>query len=231
MFTLVYQNSDFIVIHKHAGISVHKDDNEQPLLTAVAAATGDEKLYLIHRLDKMTSGLLLLGRNAQAASVLSGLFAHREVQKFYLAIGTKKPKKKQGLIAGDMVRSRRSSWKLESTLLKPAITQFVSSSAGEGRRAFLCKPYTGRTHQIRVALRSIGSGIAGDPIYGTESADRGYLHAYGLFFHYLNEDYRFILPPTDGELWHTPEMTSLIDEWATPELLSWPKVPEKLRRC
>ena len=96
MFSLVYQHPDFLVINKHPGVSVHKDDNDQPLLAAVARQTGDEKLYLIHRLDKMTSGLLLLGRNRQAASLLSANFAEREVEKFYLAIGSKKPKKKAG---------------------------------------------------------------------------------------------------------------------------------------
>ncbi len=144
MFTLVYQHPDFLVINKHPGISVHKDDNDQPLLVAVAEQTGDEKLYLIHRLDKMTSGLLLLGRNKEAASILSSNFAERVVEKFYVAIGTKKPKKKQGVVIGDMSRSRRSSWKLESTKENPAVTQFFSAAAGEGRRVFLCKPHTGK---------------------------------------------------------------------------------------
>ncbi|GAK87976.1 pseudouridine synthase [Vibrio ponticus] len=70
------------------------------LLAEVAKASGDSQLYLVHRLDKMTSGILLLARNSQAASELSQAFAKRLVEKFYLAIGTKKPKKKQGLISG-----------------------------------------------------------------------------------------------------------------------------------
>lgn len=98
MFTLVHEHPDFILIHKHPGVSVHKDDNDQPLLAAVAAQTGDEKLYLIHRLDKMTSGLLLLGRNKEAAAELSGNFANRVVEKFYVAIGSKKPKKNKVLL-------------------------------------------------------------------------------------------------------------------------------------
>lgn len=159
MFTLVHEHPDFILIHKHPGVSVHKDDNDQPLLAAVAAQTGDEKLYLIHRLDKMTSGLLLLGRNKEAAAELSGNFANRVVEKFYVAIGSKKPKKKQGVVIGDMTRSRRSSWKLESSKHNPAITQFFSTAAGNGRRLFLCKPHTGKTHQIRVALKSVGLAL------------------------------------------------------------------------
>ncbi|UTV28626.1 TIGR01621 family pseudouridine synthase [Photobacterium atrarenae] len=227
MFTLVYQDPDFLVINKHPGVSVHKDDNEQPLLAAVAAQTGDAQLYLIHRLDKMTSGLLLLGRHRQAASELSACFAERSVEKFYLAIGSKKPKKKQGVVMGDMTRSRRSSWKLESSKTNPAITQFFSTTAGEGRRLFLCKPHTGKTHQIRVALRSVGSGIIGDDIYGSEAADRGYLHAYALRFTYQGTLRQFICPPEPGVLWQSPEVQSALQGWSSPWDLSWPKVAMK----
>lgn len=206
---------------------MHKDDNEQPLLAAVATQTGDEKLYLIHRLDKMTSGLLLLGRNRQAASQLSANFAVREVEKYYLAIGSKKPKKKQGVVIGDMTRSRRSSWKLESSRENPAVTQFFSTAAGCGRRLFLCKPHTGKTHQIRVALRSVGSGITGDDIYGCEAADRGYLHAYALRFPYQGTLQQFICQPEPGELWQTEEVQQALTEWQSPWDLAWPKLATK----
>ncbi|WP_299014970.1 TIGR01621 family pseudouridine synthase [uncultured Photobacterium sp.] len=224
MFSLVYQHPDFLVINKHPGVSVHKDDNDQPLLAEVARQTGDEKLYLIHRLDKMTSGLLLLGRNRDAASALSTNFAQREVEKYYLAIGTKKPKKKQGAVIGDMTRSRRSSWKLESSKDNPAVTQFFSAAAGNGRRLFLCKPHTGKTHQIRVALRSVGSGITGDEIYGCENADRGYLHAFALRFPYKGELQQFVSIPEQGELWHVAEVQDALQEWQSPWSLTWPKL-------
>ncbi|OAN13671.1 RNA pseudouridine synthase [Photobacterium jeanii] len=230
MFTLVHQHPDFLIIDKHPEVSVHKDDNEQPLLAAVAEQTGDEQLYLIHRLDKMTSGLLLLGRNKAAAAQLSANFAHREVSKFYLAIGTKKPKKKQGIVVGDMTRSRRSSWKLESSKQNPAVTQFFSTAAGEGRRLFLCKPYTGKTHQIRVALRSVGSGITGDSIYGNEEADRGYLHAYGLAFSYQGEMLQFLCPPQQGKLWQSEDVIAALAEWHNPWSLNWPAIPSSLQQ-
>ncbi|PKF50840.1 TIGR01621 family pseudouridine synthase [Enterovibrio nigricans] len=219
MFTLVYQNDDFLVINKHPGVSVHKDDNEQALLTEVANATGDKQLYLIHRLDKMTSGLLLLGRHQQAASSLSSLFAERTVQKFYLALSAKKPSKKQGTISGDMAKSRRAMWKLLSSKTNPATTQFFSTSGGEGKRLFLCKPYTGKTHQIRVALKSVGSTILGDDIYGGEAADRGYLHAYSLSFTHTGKHYQFVEPPVLGDMW--PELPN---DWQAPWLLNWPKL-------
>ncbi|MGF1769312.1 TIGR01621 family pseudouridine synthase [Enterovibrio makurazakiensis] len=222
MFSLVFQNKDFLVIDKHPGISVHKDDNEQPLLAEIAKHTGDKQLYLIHRLDKMTSGLLLLGRHQAAASSLSQMFAEKTVQKFYVAVSAKKPTKKQGIIIGDMTKSRRSMWKLLPSKTNPAVTQFFSTAGGEGRRLFLCKPHTGKTHQIRVALKSVGATILGDEIYGGATADRGYLHAYGLQFEHAGERFEFLLPPSVGEMW-----SMLPEEWSTPSALSWPKLPNK----
>ena len=107
MFDIQFENDHFVVINKHPGVSVHKDDGDTMLVEEVAKVTGNAKLYLVHRLDKMTSGILLLAKNATIAAELSQLFANKQIEKFYLAIGEKKPKKKQGLISGDMERSRR----------------------------------------------------------------------------------------------------------------------------
>lgn len=232
MFDILFSHSDFLIINKHPNVSVHKDDGDTMLLQEVAKVTGDNKLYLIHRLDKMTSGILLLAKNHSAASELSQAFANREVEKYYLAIGSKKPKKKQGLVRGDMERSRRSSWKLMNTQTNPAITQFLSQAAEPGERLFLCKPYTGRTHQIRVALKSVGSAIVGDPIYNAgESADRGYLHAFAIRFRYQGENVEWVCDPREhvelGTKWHQDPTSSNIDDWLTPWAMSWPKLSVK----
>ncbi|MGF1762756.1 TIGR01621 family pseudouridine synthase [Aliivibrio kagoshimensis] len=229
MFDILHQNSDFIIINKHPNVSVHKDDGETSLLLELAKESGDKQLYLVHRLDKMTSGILLIARHQSAASELSQAFAERLVQKFYLAIGTKKPKKKQGTVIGDMQRSRRSSWKLLNSKENPAITQFfslpagVSTGDGKAQRLFLCKPHTGKTHQIRVALKSVGSAILGDPIYGDQSeADRGYLHAYQLTFEYQHETHTFRCLPEQGTEWLRDEVQLGLEQWQQPLSLPWP---------
>ncbi|MFV0574105.1 MAG: TIGR01621 family pseudouridine synthase [Vibrio sp.] len=234
MFDIVFQNLDFMVINKHPNVSVHKDDGDTSLIAEMEASdtvelAAGQKLYLVHRLDKMTSGLLLLAKHQAAASELSKLFAERNVSKFYLAIGVKKPKKKQGLISGDMARSRRSSWKLLKTQENPAKTQFFSVAGDNGQRIFLCKPHTGKTHQIRVALNSIGSSILGDDIYTpSHPADRGYLHAFALYFDYQGQGYEFICDPTlgpvQGQAWQSDAMKNAMAEWQQPSQLPWPKI-------
>ena len=230
MFDILLEHPDFVVINKHPGISVHKDDGETMLLQEVAKVTQDTQLYLVHRLDKMTSGVLLLARHAIAASLLSQQFAQRAVNKWYLAIGAKKPKKKQGTIIGDMTRSRRSAWKLATTRTNPAITQFVSVAAQPGQRLFLCKPHTGKTHQIRVALKSVGSAIVGDPIYHqANAADRGYLHAFALQFDYDGTPYTVVCDPRAfsacGRLWLDSVIQDAIEQWSAPWELPWPALP------
>lgn len=227
MFSIHYIHSDFLVINKHPNVSVHKDDGETMLMQEVAKQSGDKQLYLVHRLDKMTSGILLLARNVDAARILSQAFAERQVDKFYLAIGGNKPKKKQGLISGDMQRSRRASWKLLTSQENPAKTQFFSLPAQTGERLFLCKPHTGKTHQIRVALKSIGSAVIGDPIYSPSSkSDRGYLHAFALTFSFKDQHFQIVCDPRNkpelGQKWNSPTVSQSIDTWLTPWLLDWP---------
>ncbi|PWI34048.1 TIGR01621 family pseudouridine synthase [Vibrio albus] len=229
MFDILYTHPDFILINKHPGVSVHKDGGDTMLTQEVAKAVNENHLYLVHRLDKMTSGLLLLARNQQAASELSRKFADREVEKYYLAIGSKKPKKKQGLIKGDMQRSRRASWKLIPSQNNPAITQFFSLAGEPGERLFLCKPHTGKTHQIRVALKSVGSPIIGDPIYNPSSdADRGYLHAYAIRFEYAGEIYAVVCNPAGlsgmGCKWDGDTVLSALQQWEAPWDLHWPAI-------
>ncbi|MGE4503438.1 MAG: TIGR01621 family pseudouridine synthase [Thiomicrospira sp.] len=199
---LIFQNADFILLDKPAGLSFHSE--QVPGLVVLAQQQlGLSELYPVHRLDKMTSGLVLLAKNLAAAQAFQTLFEQRQIEKYYLAVSTHKPKKKQGWIKGDMLPSRRGSYRLTTTMDNPAITQFISASLAPNERAFLIKPHTGKTHQIRVALKSLGAPIAGDQRYQAlaeaEQEDRGYLHAYALRFSLFGENFAFVCPPSEGE--------------------------------
>lgn len=225
-FSLVFENQDFIVINKYHGVNFHTEDGDIGLVVA-AEKLLNLKLYSVHRLDKMTSGLLLLAKTSQAANGLSELFKTQNIQKYYLAIADKKPKKSQGLIKGGMERSRRSMWKLTRGNVNVAITQFFSYSLGEGKRLFVVKPKTGKTHQIRVALKSIGSAICGDPIYSSEEAylyDRGYLHAYQIVFDYNEQSFDFKVAPSAGGIFLSEVFQNKLALISNCTQLKWPKV-------
>lgn len=224
-FYLIAENSDFVVIDKKPGVNFHSEGEKIGIVVAVEQFL-KQKLYSVHRLDKMTSGLLLLAKSSSVANELAELFKERQIQKFYLAISDKKPKKTQGLIKGGMQKSRRSMWKLTRDNNNLAITQFFSFALGNGQRLFVVKPKTGKTHQIRVALKSIGSVICGDPLYSNENAgcyDRGYLHAYQLQFEFRGQHFVFTCPANSGDLFLQQACVDKLQELADVSLLKWPK--------
>lgn len=214
---IVYQTDDFIIIYKPCGLSVHKDQSEIGLTTLVAKQLGVPQVWLVHRLDKVTSGLLILALNAESAAEFFRLFSEHHIQKTYLALSNHKPKKKQGLIVGDMQKARNGAWKLCQSKENPTITRFESVSCEPNLRLFILKPQTGKTHQLRVAMKSLGSPILGDALYGknTEKIDRTYLHAARLQFEFKGQAFDVFTPPKEGEWWHRENVQSQIQKFGS----------------
>ena len=240
-FRLIDIQDDFIVVHKSANVNFHdEDDLGQGLFNQVKKQLACPNLYPVHRLDKMTSGLVIFAKTLACAQEFQQLFSLHLIEKYYLAISDKKPKKKQGLIKGDMEKSRRGSWKLLRSMKNPAISQFFSytlphaantadtGKSTQGHRLYLIKPHSGKTHQIRVALSSIGAPIIGDAYYYPDQKstdiDRGYLHAYAIKFQLNQKSYQYICQPDEGTLFTAAESTELIETLNSPWLLSWPKI-------
>lgn len=221
MFKVIYDHSDFIIIDKSPEVSFHSE-NEAGLLVSLEQFL-DIKLFSVHRLDKGTSGLIVFAKNKEAAKNFSQLWQTKKIQKFYLALSDISPKKKQGTIKGDMEKSRRGSFKLTRNLKNPAITQFVTISIRPGLRLYLCKPITGKTHQIRVAMKSNGSPILGDKRYGGSESDRMYLHAYSLTFEYLGEFFNFKCDPSLGDEFNKDDFKKAIIHFSSPNDIIWPK--------
>ncbi|WP_215399154.1 TIGR01621 family pseudouridine synthase [Rheinheimera oceanensis] len=220
-FTLIAETSDFVLLNKAAGISFHSDDG--PGLVVLAQQQLGYKLYPVHRLDKVTSGLIVLARSSDIAAQLTQLFSTHQVEKYYLALSLAKPVKKQGWVKGDMTSARRGAWKLLNSQQNPAVTYFISQGFENlPFRAFLVKPYSGKTHQIRVALKSVGAAIAGDALYQGAVADRVYLHAYALRFCLHNTEYQYVQAPTEGALYQQLGQSGALSNWAQPWQLNWP---------
>lgn len=232
MFRIIENTDDFLLVDKSPDVSFHKERDNQGLLGILKQELQLSELYPVHRLDKMTSGLVIFAKSTDVNRELSMQFEARRIEKYYLALSDKKPKKKQGMVKGDMERSRRGSWKMLPSQTNPAVTQFFSSGLGDGLRLFLLKPFTGKTHQLRVALKSIGAPILGDPLYraGDQQleVDRGYLHAYCLGFSLKGRDYRFLCKPSQGKYFNAGAVVQALadpeENWAEPWALNWPKL-------
>ena len=171
------------------------------------------------RLDELTSGVMLLGKTQEAARQISTAVEAGSVHKCYVALSDRKPKRKQGSIKGDMTKARRGSWKLLRTLTDPAVTHFTSvgiQNRRPGLRMYVCRPVTGRTHQIRVALKSLGSPVLGDVRYAdstkAQQEDRMYLHAASISFELNDQPVQIICPPDCGTEFLSPAFQAVWDQ-------------------
>ncbi len=220
--TLLVDHDEFVIVNKPSGMPMHDTDNG--ILTHLRRQYDHTVWHLCHRLDTGTSGCLCIAKSPEAAAMIGEQFATRGAQKYYLALTTGKPRKKQGSIVGDMKNRRRGQFMLMKTTQNPAVTQFFSYGIAHGIRAAIVRPYTGKTHQIRVALKSVGSPILGDTRYSGSQADRLYLHAWQLSFTFRKEHISARCLPGAGEVFDLPEVSRWLNDLAAPETLPWPSV-------
>ena len=227
LIEIVFEHQDFVVINKPPFIAVQNELEQLGILPQVCTQLGIAKLWLVHRLDKVTSGLLILAKSEGAAAEFGVMFEAHAVQKFYLAISSKKPKKKQGTVSGGMKKVRDGLWILDSSQVQRATTQFFSFGISPGLRLFVLKPLTGKTHQIRVMMKSLGSAILGDELYKGDKAERTYLHAFALKFSYQHQNIELVCPPNIGTEFIAATTQTEVAKLTTPWDLAWPnyKVP------
>jgi len=170
---IIYKDDDIIVINKPPGVSVTKDRSGEPqLIDYLGPQLGDElttRLRLIHRLDKDTSGVMVLARNRPAQKLFAGYFENRQVKKTYLALVKAVVRANEGVIDTPIGRDRKNPelMRIDQRSGRESVTHW-RLLADFGLVALLAvSPLTGRTHQIRVHLPSIGLRLAIDPMYGT----------------------------------------------------------------
>ncbi|MEP0355795.1 MAG: TIGR01621 family pseudouridine synthase [Paraglaciecola sp.] len=220
---VLFDHSDFIVVNKPPHLAVQNEESQEGILPIICKQLNVEKLWLVHRLDKVTSGILILAKTAKSAALFGDLFEQKQIEKYYLALSDRKPKKKQGTIKGGMKKVRDGKWILDISTTQFAATQFFSFSVAPSLRLYLVKPLTGKTHQIRVALKSLSAPILGDELYGGQSSDRTYLHAFVIRFMYQGSPISITCPPLEGEYFTHQKTETLLESHQQPWLLNWPK--------
>ena len=192
---VVYMDDNVIVISKPAGMLVHAKGGIVPEFTVadfvrhyfdieeLNSSEDNNRLGIVHRLDRATSGVMICARNLTTASMLSRQFAERKAHKTYLAVTEKVPSEMSARIDLPIGRnlSQPSTFRVDGKG-KSAITDYtVLRVNGDNTALVELKPQTGRTHQLRVHLAYLGCPILGDPVYGHgEYGDRLMLHAYKL---------------------------------------------------
>ena len=191
--SIVYEDEDVIVIDKPAGLAVHPapghvDDTLVNGLLAhcpdsLSGIGGIERPGIVHRLDKDTSGLMVIAKHDQAHQHLSTQLQHRTLRRIYTAIVWGVPSPSHGVVDAPIGRSRhdrkkmavvsqggkdaRTHYHVENILTLPVKQGHIPAAS-----VITCQLETGRTHQIRVHLTHMGHGLIGDPVYGASTASR-----------------------------------------------------------
>jgi 23S rRNA pseudouridine955/2504/2580 synthase len=176
---VLYEDEEVLALNKPSGLAVQGGTKTTKHVDRLLSAWGEglERPRLVHRLDRDTSGVLLLGKTPAAAARLSGAFARRKAKKTYWAIVVGNPHPPQGLIELPLVKKGVGDREMvvpadpKEFGAEPADTEYVTISRAAGRAAWLAlRPLTGRTHQLRAHMKAIGHPILGDPKYTDEKA-------------------------------------------------------------
>ena len=195
---VLFEDEDIIVINKPAGLTVHPGagQREHTLVNALlshcvslSGIGGKERPGIVHRLDKETSGCLVVAKNDIAHRELSKQFAARTVEKIYLALVTGKLRKPAGVIEEKIGRHpvHRQRMRVTSLRGRTAKTEYRVICSSEQASLIECRLHSGRTHQIRVHLHHLGHAVLGDKVYAARFAKnfpRQMLHAWKLGFHH-----------------------------------------------
>ncbi len=183
---VIYEDKDIIVIDKPAGVISHargKYWNEPSVASFVRQKTGQDgdRAGIVHRLDRVTSGVMICAKNVETLSFLQKQFSERKVKKTYMAIVAGHLKPEQAIIDMPIARNPLKPQTFRGDPAgKEARTQYLVVKSAGSHDLVSLEPKTGRTHQIRVHLNETGHPIVGDHLYGGEEADRLYLHAVSL---------------------------------------------------
>ena len=192
-FSVAYEDEHLIVVDKPAGVVVHPARGHrqgtlaQALAGRIAGGEDEWRAGIVHRLDRETSGLLVVAKSEPVHRALKASLASRAMRREYLALVEGRPPARSGTIEAPIGRDRRVRTRMstDTDAPKPAITHFEIDRALPGSTLLRVRLQTGRTHQIRVHLLAIGHPVCGDPEYGTAGLyglRRQFLHAARLAF-------------------------------------------------
>ena len=207
-FEILFENADLMVINKPAGVLSHathqSSDDEFTVADFIRQhsdfTTDNYRDGIVHRLDRTTSGVMILAKNQTTADFLKQQFKDRQVHKTYYAVVTGHPKHHQAKIDLPLKRSLKNAGKfVVDASGKPAVTTYQIIKSINHQHLVKLQPQTGRTHQLRVHMSYLNLPILGDYLYGGEKYSRVMLHAETIEFQTPDGQHLTITAPLPSE--------------------------------
>jgi 23S rRNA pseudouridine1911/1915/1917 synthase len=184
--SIIYEDLDILIFEKPAGILSYPIKNEQGLSAIQiirrkwkSQQRSNRNLYLIHRLDRETSGLMVFAKTTLARRSLSSQFHEHSVIRGYMAITEGVPESSEGKIR-TMLGRRVTGKRGVTSQGKLSITNYAVCKSTHKNALVYCSLHTGRTHQVRIHMAHLGTPVVGDPVYGKRKGGRMLLHAHVL---------------------------------------------------
>lgn len=177
------EEQELLLVNKPAGLSTHSPGNGEAGVVELLQQQLQRQLYVCHRLDKLTSGALVLAQSSAAAAQLTTLFERREVNKKYLLVSAKNPPLDATVEVRSHIRKYRGrfvSWPHHDEINSE--TRFVRCGLSSLGSHWIAEPRSGKSHQIRLHARQMGFPILGDREHGGAAFRRLMLHAESLSF-------------------------------------------------
>lgn len=179
---VLYKDQDVIVLDKPSGLAVHAGPNSPDHLELYLPALAfgwSHPPRLAHRLDRDTSGCLILGRHDKAIKRLGRFFEHGRIGKTYWTVVSGRPEAESGIVDLPLTKiTGKGGWRIvvDTKAGQKAVTEWRLLGEGGGMSWIECRPRTGRTHQIRIHMKALGCPIVGDPYYGADPSPPSVLH-------------------------------------------------------
>ena len=230
--TILYEDEACMVLDKPAGVAVHPGAGMEPdevtMLSGIAylfkkrSLPFSEASVLVHRLDKETTGCLLIAKNEDAHRMLQKQFETRTVEKKYLALVAGVPEHESAKVDSPIGRSQHDRTKMSVRgvgRMREAQTTYRVLAEGNGVSLLECDLHTGRTHQVRVHLHAIGHPVLGDPSYSTPASIKTSSGISGLCLHAWKLSFE---SPATGKRQHTEAaIPSLITNQMKKAGIAW----------
>lgn len=220
---ILYEDDVLVAVNKPPALTVHegRGRDDQPTLQQLMEDRLGRDLVLFHRLDRDTTGVVLLGKKRSINASMTAMFEHKRIRKAYWAVVAGCWRPEWNRIETEIARGQGARWQNVLAGGRPAVSTVRVLAGGDDRSWIEVLPKTGRTHQVRLHCVAMGRPVLGDRLYGERAAVPMALHAWRIDFRHPASGEPLIIRAAPPPYWRTDWLAGLPMRAAVRRLLPW----------